>query len=311
LASFQEKAAGDCRTPRRYRDFQASSEFREVFGFAILYPLSSVRAAVSLRVACLARVFLEPWRNSIGKNLNFMHSHHRLSFLASIVVAVTLCSCTTPQSGEKAGPNQLSAREKRQGWKLLFDGKSLAGWRSYGKPNSPNHGWEVKDGMLNCIANAHGGDIVSTEQFTDFDLQWDWMIPPKANNGIKYLVSEKRPKAPGHEYQMIDDAIVADSPRQSTASFYDVLAPDPSKPLNPPGQWNHSRVLVKGNRVEHWLNGRKVLEYELGSAEIKKAIAKSKFKNFPDFADKITGPILLTEHHDAASFKNIKILVLK
>lgn len=210
-----------------------------------------------------------------------------------------------------AGDNQLTDAEKQQGWKLLFDGKSLAGWRSYRKPAGPDHGWEVKDGMLNCIANAHGGDIVSTQQFTDFDLQWDWRIPPHANNGVKYLVNEKRPAAPGHEYQMIDDAIVAKEPKQSTASFYAVIAPDPNKPLNPPGQWNHSRVLVKGNHVEHWLNGKKVVEYECGSPEIKAAIAQSKFKKYPDFADKITGPILLTEHHDAASFKNIKILELK
>ncbi|HZV35275.1 MAG TPA: DUF1080 domain-containing protein [Verrucomicrobiae bacterium] len=231
--------------------------------------------------------------------------------LLSILAVATLCSCTTQRSHENAGPNQLTAREKRQGWKLLFDGKSLAGWRSYGKPDGPDHGWEVKDGVLNCIAGAHGGDIVSTENFTDFDLQWDWMIPAKANNGIKYLVSEKRPKAPGHEYQMIDDTIVADSPKQSTAAFYDVIAPDPNKPLHPPGQWNHSRVLLKGNHVEHWLNGMKVVQYELGSPELKEAIAHSKFKNVHDFADKITGPILLTEHHDAASFKNIKIRELK
>lgn len=225
-------------------------------------------------------------------------------------IALALCSCKTMHEGPGA-MNQLSAREQRDGWKLLFDGKSLVGWRSYGKPDGPTKGWEVKDGILNCIAGAHGGDIITTEQFTDFDLQWDWMIPPKANNGIKYLVTEKRPSAPGHEYQMIDDTILTNMPKETTASFYAVLAPDPNKPLNPPGQWNHSRVLLKGNHVEHWLNGKKVLEYELGSEEIKAAIAQSKFKKSAGFADKITGPILLTEHHDAASYKNIKILELK
>ncbi|MDB6023034.1 MAG: hypothetical protein JWQ04_2891, partial [Pedosphaera sp.] len=115
-----------------------------------------------------------------------------------------------------------------------------------------------------------------------------------------------------HEYQMIDETIEAAMPaKRSTASFYEVLAPDPHKPLNPPGQWNHSRVLVKGNHVEHWLNGKKVLEYELGSPEIKAAVALSKFKNSKGFGDKVTGPILLTEHHDAASFRNVKILELK
>jgi hypothetical protein len=233
----------------------------------------------------------------------------KFSLIALLAIGIALCSCVTSKSDP--ADNQLTPQEQREGWKLLFDGKSLAGWRSYGKPTAPNHGWEVKDGMLNCIANGHGGDIISTQEFTDFDLQWDWRIPTGANNGIKYLVTEKRPKAPGHEYQMIDDSIVTDSPKQSTASFYDVIAPDPKKPLNPPGQWNHSRVLLKGNHVEHWLNGKKVVEYELDSPEIKALIAASKFKKFPDFADKITGPILLTEHHDAATFKNIKILELK
>lgn len=226
-----------------------------------------------------------------------------------LVCGLLLASCST-EPFAASHPNQLSAAEKTAGWELLFDGQSLKGWRSYGKPNGPDHGWEVKDGTLNCIANAHGGDIVSTEQFTDFDLQWDWRIPPKANNGVKYLVSETRHSAPGHEYQMIDDAIVAKIPRQSTAAFYDVLVPDPNKPLHPPGEWNHSRILVRGNHVEHWLNGALVLQYELDSPELKAAIAKSKFKKAPGFADKITGPILLTEHHDAATYKNIKILRL-
>ncbi len=210
-----------------------------------------------------------------------------------------------------AADNELTTAEKKEGWKLLFDGKSLKGWRSYGKADGPKQGWVVENGILKCVANAHGGDIVSTEQFTDFDLEWDWMIPAKANNGIKYLVNEKRPDARGHEYQMIDDAIVASKPKQSTASFYDVLEPDPTKPLKPVGEWNHSRVLLKGKHIEHWLNGKKVLVYELGSPEVNAAIAQSKFKKFPDFGDKITGPILLTEHHDEASFKNIKIRALK
>lgn len=237
-----------------------------------------------------------------------MRSTFRILSLALLTGSVALSCCLMARGAD----NQLTEQEKQEGWQLLFDGKSLEGWRSYGKPNGPSHGWEVKDGTLNCIAGAHGGDIITTKQFTDFDLEWDWRIPAGANNGIKYLVTEKRPQAPGHEYQMIDDAAAAGHPAQrSTASFYDVLAPDPSKPLNPPGQWNHSRVLLKGNHVEHWLNGKKVLEYELGSPEVKAAIEQSKFKKFPDFADKITGPIMLTEHHDAATYRNIKIRELK
>jgi len=231
--------------------------------------------------------------------------------MAAVLIASAAFALFAMRMSAEPLDNQLTVQEKKAGWKLLFDGKSLAGWRSYGKPSGPDHGWVVEDGILNCVANGHGGDIVTTAQFTDFDLQWDWRIPVGANNGIKYMVTEKRPSAPGQEYQMIDDTIRDAQPeKKSTASFYDVLAPDPKKPLHPPGEWNHSRVLVKGAHVEHWLNGAKVLEYELGSPELKAAIAESKFKKSPGFGDKITGPILLTEHHDAASFRNIKILEL-
>ncbi len=211
-----------------------------------------------------------------------------------------------------AADNQITSAEKKAGWKLLFDGKTLKGWRSSGKADGPKQGWVVENGVLKCVAGGRGGDIVTVDQFTDFDFEWDWSIPAKANNGIKYEVNEKRRNAPGQEYQMIDDSIPDGMPaKRSTASFYDVLPPAADKPLKPVGQWNHSGVIVRGNHVEHWLNGKKVLEYEFGSPELKEALANSKFKNSPGFGDKITGPILLTEHHDEASFKNLKILELK
>jgi hypothetical protein len=231
-----------------------------------------------------------------------------LALALGVVLLFGGSGCST--TSKTAAPNQLTSREAKAGWKLLFDGQSLAGWRSYKKPDAPNHGWEVKDGILKCVAGAHGGDIITVDQFTDYDLQWDWSVPAKANNGIKYLVTEARPSAPGPEYQMIDDAIVADSPKQRTAAFYDVIAPAAEKPLKPVGEWNHSRLLVQGNHVEHWLNGKLVLTYELGSPEVRAAVAASKFKNSPGFGEKIKGHILLTEHHDEASYRNIKILEL-
>jgi len=241
-----------------------------------------------------------------------MKQSFRFCGIAALLAGGLVLSSLPARSAGDPPPNQITPEESKAGWKLLFDGHSLKGWRSYGKPSGPDHGWVVEDGSLNCVAHAKGGDIVSVDQFTDFDLQWDWRIPAGANNGLKYMVTEKRPSAPGQEYQMIDDSIAAAKPEKwSTASFYDVLAPDPKKILHPPGEWNHSRILVKGSHVEHWLNGQKVLAYELGSPEIKAAVASSKFKNSPGFGDKITGPILLTEHEDAASFRAIKILELK
>lgn len=204
------------------------------------------------------------------------------------------------------GPNELTLDERSAGWKLLFDGKTPQGWRSYRKQTFPKNGWVAEDGWLKCVARGRGGDIVTVEQFTDFEFSWEWRIPAKANNGVKYLVNEQRSGGPGHEYQMIDDSTVKPG-KGATASFYDVLAPAPNKPLKPPGEINQSRIVIQGNHVEHWLNGAKVLEYELGSEAVKAAVAKSKFKGIPDFGTKVRGPILLTDHGSDAYFRNLKI----
>lgn len=199
------------------------------------------------------------------------------------------------------------AAERESGeWKLLFDGKTTSGWRAYGKAGFPKEGWVVEEGCLKKVAGARGGNIVTAAEFEDFELEWEWKLPPKANNGIKYLVTEARPSAPGPEYQMIDDSLVRD-PRQKTATFYDVLPLSVPSPLKPSGEWNSSRILVHGNHVEHWLNGIKVLEYELGSAEVKAAVAKTKFKDEPGFGEKIKGRIMLTDHNDEAWFRSIRI----
>jgi hypothetical protein len=204
--------------------------------------------------------------------------------------------------------NTLTPAEQRAGWKLLFDGKTTKGWRSFGKQNFPEKGWMVKDGELQLVAGSKAGDIITEEKFSDFDFTWDWKIPPGANNGIKYFILEERRQAVGHEYQMIDDKGGRDSGgKHSTASFYDVLAPTDLTASKPPGEWNHSRVLVQGNHVEHWLNGKKVLEYELGSEEVLKAVQKSKFKSVEGFGKKQNGHILLTYHNDPVSYRNIKI----
>jgi len=207
-------------------------------------------------------------------------------------------------------PNQLTDLEKQTGWKLLFDGQTTKGWRGYKQTAMPGKGWRVEDGVLKKIGGERGGDIITDEKFNDFDLTWEWRISPAGNNGIKYLVTEDRPSAPGQEYQMIDDARNPDArvgPHRATGSFYDVLPPSDDKPLKPAGEWNQSRVLIQGNHVEHWLNGKKVLAYELGSDALKTAVARSKFKNAPGFGEKIKGHIMLTDHGDECWFRNIKI----
>ncbi len=213
-----------------------------------------------------------------------------------------------------AADNTLTAAEKKSGWTLLFDGKTTAGWRLYGSTNSPGPGWQVSDGVLKKVHEGKAGDIITEKQFDNFEFSWDWRVEPGGNNGIKYLVSEKRKNAPGPEYQMLDDEKHPDGkigPKRQTASFYDVLPPAANKPSKPGGEWNNSRLLIQGNHVEHWLNGAKVLEYEIGSDVVKAGLAQSKFKTVEGFGSKIKGPILLTDHHDEACFKNMKLRELK
>lgn len=236
------------------------------------------------------------------------------SFLTVAAAAALVLGGATETLSAAAAPNQLTATEKSEGWKLLFDGSSFAGWRGYKKDAVPSKGWKVEDGILKKVGGEQGGDIITVEKFNDYDLSWEWRISPAGNNGIKYLVTEERPGSPGPEYQMIDDSANSDAkigPQRATASFYDVLPPSKDKELKPVGEWNTSRVMIHGNHVEHWLNGKKVLEFELGSPEVKAAVAKSKFKNAAGFGEKIKGHILLTDHHDECWFRNIKIRELK
>lgn len=207
-----------------------------------------------------------------------------------------------------AAHNVLTPGEVKTGWRLLFDGKTTTGWRGFKKTTFPEKGWVVKDGELQLEAGSKAGDIVTDEKFSEFDLTWEWKLPKGANNGLKYFILEERGQAIGHEYQMIDDKDGHDTgAKRSTASFYDVLAPIADKGLKPPGEWNHSRVLVQGDHVEHWLNGKKVLEYELGSEAVLQAVQNSKFKTVAGFGQRQNGHVLLTYHNDPVSYRNIKI----
>ena len=209
-----------------------------------------------------------------------------------------------------AAANTLTDTEKAAGWKLLFDGQSLAGWRVYGSQAKPGDGWKAEEGVLKKLKGVRGGAIITEQKFGDFELSWEWRIDVGGNNGVKYLVTEELKSAPGHEYQMIDDDGHPDGklgPKRQTASFYEVLPPAADKPMKKPGEWNQSRIVIKGQLVEHWLNGVKVLEYTLGSAEVKAGIAASKFKNAAGFGEKIEGHIMLTDHQDECWFRNMKI----
>jgi hypothetical protein len=230
-----------------------------------------------------------------------------LQFMPIVLLALSLAL----QSAVAAGPapNTLTAAEKAAGWQLLFDGQMLDAWRGYRRETQPDAGWQIKDGTVQTVAKVKGTDLITRKKFNDFEFAWEWRVAPGGNNGVKYFVTEERPQSPGHEYQMIDDGGYPGklSPGQLTADFYDVLPAAADKPIRPGGEWNSSRIVVRGEHVEHWLNGKSVLTYELGSAAVKAGIEKSKFKGDPGFGEKIAGHIMLTYHQDECWFRNLKI----
>jgi hypothetical protein len=235
-------------------------------------------------------------------------------FLTRIAIAALAAVPLAGPTLASDNANTLTAAEKSAGWRLLFDGSTTKGWRGYGKPDMTGMRWTVKDGAI-CLPPADGADtrghrdIISADTFGDFDLTWQWQVQPGSNSGVKYFVAETAGAAIGHEYQIIDDATHPDakvSTERQTASFYDVKAAT-ARPTKPVGEWNTSRVLVQGNHVEHWLNGTKVLEYELGSPETLAAVQDSKFKTNAGFGTKKPGHLLLQDHGDAVCYRSIKV----
>ena len=225
--------------------------------------------------------------------------------------------------------NSVSMRESAEGWRLLFDGRSTAGWSGMRGAPFPAHSWAVEDGTLRTLEDRSGGDIMYVDRFKDFELVFDWKIAKGGNSGIKYLVQEEwitfgfRPDAPeaeramflrravGTEYQIIDDEKYGSrSPTSKTGALYLLYANDDKK-LNAPGLWNTSKIVVRGNHGEHWLNGEKLFEFEFGSDDMLARVAKTKFRQAPGYGFKGPGYIVLTHHNSPAWFRNIKIRELK
>jgi hypothetical protein len=203
---------------------------------------------------------------------------------------------------------ETKSAKVEKGFVALFDGTTTDQWMNARSGKFPAKGWVIEDGCLKHAAKGGGGDIITRGTYEQFDFRFEWKVAKGANSGVKYFIIRERGSL-GHEYQVLDDANHPDGVRgnHQTASFYDVLAPAKDKPLKPVGEFNTSRILVKGQTVKHFLNGKVVLTYELGSDEVKAAVAKSKFRKLEKFGVRLAGHILLQDHGDAAWYRNIRI----
>jgi hypothetical protein len=241
-----------------------------------------------------------------------------------VVLLAMSCGCATQ--------NRLSEQERKDGWRLLWDGQSTNGWRSPKSDNFPDKGWEIKNGEL-CVEafgngeSAQGGDIITRERFANFELLVDFKTSTGCNSGIKYFVQPNLDpitgtgaaaavgSAIGLEFQILDDAVHPDAKlgrdgNRTLGALYDLMPPAPNKNPHPIGQWNTARIVVKGKHVEHWLNGMKIVEYERGTPAFRELVAKSKYNTIPGFGEWPDGHILLQEHGSQVAFRNVKIRVL-
>jgi Domain of Unknown Function (DUF1080) len=195
-------------------------------------------------------------------------------------------------------------------WLILFDGQSLEAWRGFKKDRVPA-GWQVVDGELTRVGEA--GDLITREKFGDFELELEWKVAEGGNSGIMYRVTEDAGATyeTGPEMQVLDDVRHKDGQSRLTSagSAYGLYAA-PAGVVKPAGEWNAVRIVVRGSQVEHWLNGTKVVEYQLESPDWESKVAASKFKDWPGYGRAASGHIALQDHGDRVAYRNIRIRTL-
>jgi len=262
----------------------------------------------------------------------------------ALALALALAACGTTESSPSesspsatqaeraAEPNQLSPVDVEAGWRLLFDGTSFDGWRGLGRDEVPAEHWTIDEGAIRKVPSGEvptaadgqpleGGDIMTVDTFEDFELMFEWKVAAGANSGIKYNVSEEMStSAPpvhaalGFEYQILDDDGHPDAQNglnRTAAALYDLIGPAPNKQLRPVGEFNESRLVFRGGHGEHWLNGAKVLEFDLETDAFAERLAASKYQPIEGFADRRAGHIVLQDHGDEVWFRSIKIRQLE
>lgn len=248
--------------------------------------------------------------------------HRFLPPLMLIVFSSAALSCRTPEAVRTAPDTAAPTAGE---WRPLFDGKTLTGWRGFHRDKVPEGRWAVEDGSIKKLPaegelGQAGGDLITVEQFENFEFELEWKLTRGGNSGIKYLVQESLPKdgysGVSFEMQILDDENHPDAKKgisgnRTAGSLYDLIPAAANKVLKPVGEFNLIRLVKKGNHVEHWLNGVKTLEFELGSAELKARIAASKFRDTVGFGEARKGHILLQDHGDAVWFRNIRIRELR
>ncbi len=234
-----------------------------------------------------------------------------LSYIAVLAFLLSLVSCAQP----KSEMNTLTKKEQNEGWELLFDGKSIDKWKMFN--GGEVTGWKIVDGVLenSGVGSDHGGDIITKKQYGNFELSLEWKVAHQSNSGIFYHVQEGLTDAiyeSGPEYQLIDDKGWPEELEdwQHSGANYGMNAPQ-NAPLKPLDEWNTTRIVVNNPHVEHWLNGVKVVEYDLWSDKWKEQKAQSKWADAPHYGEAKSGHIGLQDHGGLTMFRNIKIRGIK
>lgn len=242
----------------------------------------------------------------------------KFQLMLALLLVVWLAPQISIEAATNTPPNTLTAKEKQQGWQLLFDGKTTHGWKGADSNDFPAEGWRIVDGTLTSVANSSdapvkGVDIITDSKYSAFDFQFEFNFTEGANSGVKYFIGNGGPSI-GLEYQILDDQRNPDAKQgvvgnRCLAALYDLIPIDNQGLIaKPAGTWNSGRIVVyPDNRVEHWLNGKKVLEYVRGSGIYKALVARSKYAGYEGFGMTKETPILLQYHGDQVRFRSLKI----